>query len=105
MLSNFDIYFSYWGSPRSKRFRASSSREVGARAKIKGMTWEGEGKKEPLARKPHDFEKLRSPRNAASDWCSASSVDILSTRNINQTRYALFTCATDLVCGHRLQLL
>ena len=44
MLSNFDIYFSYWGSPRSKRFRASSSREVGARAKIKGMTWEGEGK-------------------------------------------------------------
>ena len=65
----------------------------------------GRGKKEPLARKLHDFEKLRSPRNAASGWCSASSVDILSTRNINQTRYALLTCATDLICGHRLQLL
>ena len=44
MLSNFDIYFSYWGSLRSKRLRANSSREVGARAKIKGMTWEGKGK-------------------------------------------------------------
>ena len=45
----------------------------------KGMTGEGEGegrgKKEPLARKPHDFEKPRSPTNAASDWCGASSVD------------------------------
>ena len=28
-----------------------------------------------LARKPHDFEKLRSPTNAASDWCSVGSVD------------------------------
>ena len=97
MLSNFDIYFSYWGSLRSKRFRASSSREVGARAKLKEWRGRGRGKKEPLARKPHDFEKLRSPTNAASDWCGAGSVDILSTRNINQTRYALFTCATDLV--------
>ena len=28
-----------------------------------------------LARKPHDFEKLLSPTNAASDWCGAGSVD------------------------------
>ena len=34
--------------------------------------------KEPLARKPHDFEKLRSPMNAASDWRGASSVDYLA---------------------------
>ena len=31
-----------------------------------------------LARKPHDFEKLRSPTNAASDWCGAGSVDYLA---------------------------
>ena len=34
--------------------------------------------KEPLARKPHDFEKLRSPTNAAFDWCGAVSVDYLA---------------------------
>ena len=28
-----------------------------------------------LARKPHDFEKLRTPKNAAFDWCGAGSVD------------------------------
>ena len=33
--------------------------------------------KETLARKPHDFEKLRSPTNAASDWRGAGSVDCL----------------------------
>ena len=43
--------------------------------------------KEPLARKSHDFEKLRSPTNAASEWGGAGS----------QTRYALFSCVTDLV--------
>ena len=26
-------------------------------------------------RKPHDFEKLRSPTNTASDLCGAGSVD------------------------------
>ena len=31
-----------------------------------------------LARKPHNFEKLRSPTNAASHWCSAGSVDYLA---------------------------
>ena len=34
--------------------------------------------KEPLVRKPHDFEKLRSPTNAASDWRGAGSVDYLA---------------------------
>ena len=34
--------------------------------------------KEPLARKPHDFEKLRSPTNGASDWRGAGSVDYLA---------------------------
>ena len=28
-----------------------------------------------LAGKPHDFEKLRSPMNTASDWCGAGGVD------------------------------
>ena len=38
----------------------------------------GGGTKEPLARKPHDFEKLRLPTNAASDWRGAGSVDYLA---------------------------
>ena len=42
--------------------------------------------KEPLARKPHDFEKLRSPTNADSDWRRAGSVDYLSLEtSINRT--------------------
>ena len=42
--------------------------------------------KEPLARKPHDFEKLRSPTNAGSDWRGAGSVDYLSLEtSINRT--------------------
>ena len=35
----------------------------------------GKGEKETLARKPHDFEKLRTPKNAAFDWCGAGRVD------------------------------
>ena len=42
------------------------------------MTVRGRGRKETLARKPHDFEKLRSPTNATSDWCGAGSVDYLA---------------------------
>ena len=38
----------------------------------------GVGENEPLARKPHDFEKPRSPTNAASDWSDAGSVDYLA---------------------------
>ena len=63
-------------SLRNKRVRASSSTKVGTRAKKKkGMTREGGGGgggvKDTLARKPHDFEKLRSPTNVASDRCGA----------------------------------
>ena len=58
------------------------------------MTGEGEGNEgTPLARKPHDFKKLRSPTYAASDWRYAGSVDYLAF----ETRYALFSCVTDLV--------
>ena len=62
-------------SLHSKHFRASSSRKLGREQKKK--EWEGRGKgvKETLARKPHDFEKLRLPTNAAFDWCGAGSVD------------------------------
>ena len=31
-----------------------------------------------LARKPRDFEKMRSPTNAASDWCGVGNVDYLA---------------------------
>ena len=47
-------------------------------AKKKEWRGRGRGRKETLARKPHDFEKLRSPTNAASDWCGAGSVDYLA---------------------------
>ena len=39
------------------------------------MMGEGRGTKEPLACKPHDFEKLRSWANAASDWHGVGSVE------------------------------
>jgi len=35
----------------------------------------GEGSEGNACRKPHDFKKLRSPMNAAFDWCGAGSVD------------------------------
>ena len=60
-------------SLHSKRFRVSSSRKLGREQKKKGN--EGGGGRERLSRKPHDFEKLRSPTNAAFDWCGAGSVD------------------------------
>ena len=39
--------------------------------------WQGRGseEKETLTHKPHDFEKLCSPTNAASDWWGAGSID------------------------------
>ena len=39
------------------------------------MTGEGEGNEGTASRKPLDFEKLRSPTNAAPDWRGAGSVD------------------------------
>ena len=62
-------------SLRSKRFRASSSRTLRREQKKKGMTGRGGGEKETLARKPHDFKKLRLPTNAPFDWPGAGSVD------------------------------
>ena len=55
-----------------------SSRKLGQEQKNMNDGGRGRGTKEPLARKPHDFEKLRSPTNAASDWRGASSVDYLA---------------------------
>ena len=52
-----------------------SSRKLGQEQKKKEGRGGGRGKKEPLASKPHDFEKLRSPTNAPSDWLGAGSVD------------------------------
>ena len=43
--------------------------------KKKGMRGEGEGSEGNACPQPHDFEKLRSPTNAAFDWCGAGSID------------------------------
>ena len=65
--------------------------------------------KETLARKPHDFEKLRSPTNVTSDWRGAGSVDyMVSTRNINQPGMLCLRGSQiwfHLICGRRLQML
>ena len=68
----------------------------------------GRGKKEPLARKPHDFEKLRSPMNAASDWCGAGSVDYLALETSIKPGMLCLRVPqiwSYLICGRRLQLL
>ena len=66
------------------------------------------GKKETLARKLHDFEKLRSPMNAASDWCGAGSVDYLLALETSIKRGMLCLHASEiwshLICGRRLQM-
>ena len=58
---------------------ARGRRESWEKSKKEGMTREGRGRGrgeiETLARKPHDFEKLCSPTNAASNWCGAVSVN------------------------------
>ena len=86
-------------SLHSKRFRASLSRKLAREQKKKEMRGKGKGAKEMLACKPHDFEKLCSPTNAAFDWCGAGSTKcwLNSNQYINQTRYVLFTCVVDLV--------
>ena len=48
-------------------------RESWHKSKKKEMRGKGKGAKEMLACKPHDFEKLCSPTNAAFDWCGAGS--------------------------------
>ena len=63
--------------------------------------------KETLARKPHDFEKLRSPTNAASDWRGAGtgSVDCLALEtSIKPGMFCLRASQIwfHLICGRRL---
>ena len=62
--------------------------------------------KEPLARKPHDFDKLLSHTNAASDLRGAGSVDYLAFETSIKPGMLCF-CASQisshLICGHRLQ--
>ena len=68
----------------------------------------GRGEKETLARKPHDFEKLRSPTNAVFDWCGAGSVDYLALEtSIKPGMFCLRASQiwSDLICGRRLQML
>ena len=69
------------------------------------------GKKETLARKLHDFEKLRSPTNAASDWCGASSVDYLAIETsikpgmLCLRASQIWSHLSHLSCGRKLQML
>ena len=51
--------------------------------------------KETLACKPHDFEKLRLPTNAASDWRGAGSVDYLALET---------SIKPGMLCLHALQI-
>ena len=72
------------------------------------MTGRGRGTKEPLARKPHDFEKLCSPTNAASDWRGAGSVDYLAFEKSIKPGMLCFRASqiwSHLICGRRLQTL
>ena len=86
-----------------------SSRKLGQERKKKNeRQGRGRGKKEPLARKPHDFEKLRSPTNAASDWRGAGSVDYLAFETSIKPGILCFRAPqiwSHLICGRRLQML
>ena len=96
-------------SLRSKRFLASSSRKLGREQKKEWRgSGRGRGKKETLARKPHDFEKLRSPTSAASDCCGAGSVDCLALETSikpGMLRLRAPKTWSYLICGRSLQLL
>ena len=50
-------------------------RERWDESKKKRNDGKGRGEKEILARKLHDFKKLRLPTNAPFDWPGAGSVD------------------------------
>ena len=107
---------------RTQRLIGSASRTIACAASVSGPVrresweeskkkeWRGRGrrKKEPLARKPHDFEKLRSPTNAASDWCGASSVDCLALETSIKPGMLCLRASqiwSHLICGRRLQML
>ena len=65
--------------------------KLGREQKKREWQGRGRGKKETLARKPHDFEKLRSPTNAASDWCGAGSVDYLALETWSPSNFRAIT--------------
>ena len=78
----------------------SGARREEIQAPLKMPAWE--------VSKPHDFEKLRSSTNAASDWCGAGSVDYLALEtSIKPGMLCLRTLQiwSYLICGRRLQLL
>ena len=84
-----------------------SSRKLGQEQKKHEWRGRGRGAKEPLARKPHDFEKLRSPKNAASDWRGAGSVDYLAFETSIKPGMLCFRASQiwpHLICGRRLQM-
>ena len=95
-------------SLHSKRFRASSSRKLGREQKKKEWGGRGKGAKETFALKPHNFEKLRSPTNAASDWRGAGSVDYLVLETSIKPGMLCLRASQIwflLICGRRLQML
>ena len=60
------------------------------------------------ASKPHDFEKMGSPSNAASDWRGAGSVDYLALEKSIKPSMLCFRKSQiwfHLICGRRLQML
>ena len=68
----------------------------------------GRGKNETLARKPTIFEKLRSPTNAASDWCGDCSVDYLAFETSIKPGMLCLRVSqiwSHPICGRRLQML
>ena len=97
-------------SLHSKHFRASSSRKLGREQKKKEWRGRGKGAKETLARKPHGFEKLRSPTNAASDWHGSGSVDYYVLTLETSIKPGMLCLRASqiwfhLICGRRLQML
>ena len=69
---------------------------------MKGEGKEGNACPQPLAHKPHDFEKLRSPTSAASDWCGVGSVDYFALEtSIKQGMLYLHASQiwSHLICG------
>jgi len=50
-----------------------------------------------LACKPHDFEKLHLPTNAAFDWCGAGNVDYLALETSIRPGMFCLRCVADLV--------
>ena len=61
-----------------------------------------------LARKPHDFDKLRSSTNTVSDLCGASSVDYIALETSIKPGMLCLRASqiwSYLICGCRLQLL